>query len=152
MTPREALRREAPAPRVAVLGSGSWGTTFGKVLADGGALGGPGAGAHSDAFMLRQDPPVHTRLRKLVSKAFTPRAIERLRPRAQAITDELVARALEAGEFDVISGLALPVPATIICEMLGVPIADRDRFTHWTAEATLELASAFSPPDVLAHH
>jgi pimeloyl-[acyl-carrier protein] synthase len=102
-----------------------------------------------DHFMLRQDPPHHTRLRKLVSKAFTPRAIERMRPRVQAIADELVARALEAREPDLISGLALPVPATVICEMLGVPLADRDRFTQWTAEATHLLAAAFAPPDLI---
>jgi cytochrome P450 len=103
----------------------------------------------ADEFMLRQDPPTHTRLRKLVSKAFTPRAIERMRERVQAITDALVERALDARELDVISGLALPVPATVICEMLGVPLADRDRFTRWTAEATHLLAAFFSPPDVV---
>jgi cytochrome P450 len=102
-----------------------------------------------DYFMLRQDPPAHTRLRRLVSKAFTPRAIERLRPRAQGLAETLVERALEARSFDVIAGLALPVPATVICEMLGVPVADRDRFTQWTAEATHLLASVFSPPDVV---
>jgi cytochrome P450 len=102
-----------------------------------------------DHFMLRQDPPNHTRLRKLVSKAFTPRAIERMRPRVQSIADALVDRALEARELDVIADLALPVPATVICEMLGVPLADRDRFTRWTAEATHLLAAAFAPPDVI---
>jgi cytochrome P450 len=100
-------------------------------------------------FMLQQDPPNHTRLRKLVSKAFTPRAIERLRARAQEVADELVDRAAPRGEMDVIADLALPVPSTMICEMMGVPIADRDRFTEWTTTATHLLAFMLAPPDVM---
>ncbi len=99
-------------------------------------------------FMLQQDPPRHTRLRKLVSKSFTPRAAESWRPRAQAIADELIDRALERGGMDVIADLALPVPSLLICEMLGVPIADRDRFTTWTAQATHALAGKMAPIEV----
>jgi cytochrome P450 len=91
-------------------------------------------------FMLLTDPPKHTRLRKLVSKAFTPRAIAAWRPRIEAVTDELLDRAEAHGEMDLIAGLALPVPATLICEMLGVPVEDRDTFTEWTADATHGLA------------
>jgi cytochrome P450 len=87
-------------------------------------------------FMLQQDPPKHTRLRKLVAKAFTPRAAEKLRPRAREIVRGLVDEALEKREFDLIAGLALPLPSQLICEMLGVPRADRARFTSWTAVAT----------------
>jgi hypothetical protein len=101
-------------------------------------------------FMLMQDPPTHTRLRKLVSKAFTPRAVERWRPRAREVTEALLAPALEAGSLDVIEGLALPLPSTLICEMLGVPVADRERFTSWTAEATHLLAGDLAPPEVRA--
>ena len=100
-------------------------------------------------FMLQQDPPNHTRLRKLVSKAFTPRAIERLRARAQTIADTLLDGVVARGEMDVIADLALPVPSTMICEMMGVPLADRDRFTEWTAHATHLLAFMLAPPDVL---
>jgi cytochrome P450 len=100
-------------------------------------------------FMLQQDPPNHTRLRKLVSKAFTPRAIERLRARAQEIADERIDAVAARGTMDVIADLALPVPSTMICEMMGVPIADRERFTQWTAEATHLLAFMLLPPDVL---
>ena len=100
-------------------------------------------------FMLQQDPPNHTRLRKLVSKAFTPRAIERLRARAQAIADERIDGVAARGAMDVIADLALPVPSTMICEMMGVPIGDRERFTQWTAEATHLLAFMLLPPDVL---
>jgi cytochrome P450 len=99
-------------------------------------------------FMLQQDPPNHTRLRKLVSKAFTPRAVESWRPRVRAIVEERLAPALAAGEMDVIADLALPVPATLICELLGVPVADRDRFTVWTADATHGLAGNLAPPEV----
>ena len=116
-------------------------------LADG-SLPGRVATPRAADFMLQRDAPDHTRLRKLVSKAFTPRAIESWRPRAQTIVDGLLDRVLDRGEMDVIADLALPVPATLICEMLGVPIEDRDRFTVWTADATHGLASEISPPDV----
>ena len=91
-------------------------------------------------FMLLTDEPRHTRLRKLVSKAFTPRAIGAWRPRIEAVTDELLDRAQANGEMDLIADLALPVPATLICEMLGVPVGDRDTFTEWTADVTHGLA------------
>jgi cytochrome P450 len=99
-------------------------------------------------FMLQQDPPKHTRLRKLVSKSFTPRAAESWRRRAHEIADELLAPALERGGMDVIAELALPVPSLLICEMLGVPVADRDRFTIWTAQATHALAGKMASPEV----
>ncbi len=101
-------------------------------------------------FMLQQDPPTHTRLRRLVSRAFTPRALAALRETIQRIVDESLDRVAAHGEMDVIKDLALPVPATMICEMLGVPAEDRDRFTVWTAEATFGLAAAIIPPEVLA--
>lgn len=108
-----------------------------------GAIAGPGR------FMLQQDPPDHTRLRKLVSKAFTPRSVERLRPRVERLVDEILDRAEAQGRMDVIADLALPVPSTVICEMMGVPVADRDRFTEWTAAATHLLAVQFAPDDVI---
>ena len=114
-----------------------------------GTLPGEGIGGRSAEFMLQQDPPKHTRLRKLVSKAFTPRALEALRPRVQALVDELLDRAEKRGAMDVIADLALPVPATVICEMMGVPVADRDHFTEWTAQATHLLAAMIAPPDVV---
>src|SRR5919198_38484 len=101
-------------------------------------------------FMLQQDPPTHTRLRRLVSSAFTPRAIAALRPQIQRIVDGCLDRVAARGAMDVIADLALPVPATVICEMLGVPVEDRDRFTAWTSKATLGLASQFLPPETLA--
>ena len=87
-------------------------------------------------FMLMQDPPTHTRLRKLVKKAFTPRAIEAWRPRVEKITHSLLDRVAASGQMDLVSDLARPVPATLICELLGVPTEDQDTFTDWTADAT----------------
>ena len=87
-------------------------------------------------FMLMQDPPDHSRLRRLVSRAFTPPAIERLRPHVERLVDEMLDAVQGAGRMDVIADLARPLPSTIICEMLGVPLADRPRFTDWTAHVT----------------
>jgi len=105
------------------------------------------------SFMLLQDPPTHTRLRKLVSKAFTPRAVESWRPRIQAITDALLDAVADRGEMDLIADLALPVPSTLICELMGVPVEDRDRFTQWTADATHGLVTSRGgvvPPEIAA--
>ncbi len=80
-------------------------------------------------FMLTMDPPDHTRLRSLVTKAFTPRAVEALRPRVREIVDGLIATL--DGDVDLISSFAYPLPVTVICELLGVG-ADRDRFRPWS--------------------
>jgi cytochrome P450 len=82
--------------------------------------------------MLTVDPPNHTRLRGLVSKAFTPRMIEQLRPRIQQITNELLDAAQERGEMDIINDFAYPLPITVISEMLGIPVTDRQQFRAWT--------------------
>jgi cytochrome P450 len=118
-------------------------------MADGGTLNPnpvPGGGGPSE-FMLQQDPPNHTRLRKLVSRAFTPNAVARMRAHVQEIVTRQLDRVAGAGRMDVIADLALPVPATVICEMMAVPLADRDRFTVWTADATHLLAAVFAPPE-----
>ncbi|GCF08493.1 cytochrome P450 family protein [Dictyobacter arantiisoli] len=82
--------------------------------------------------MLTVDPPDHTRLRGLVSKAFTPRMIEQLRPRIQQIADELLEGVEAQGKMDLITDFAFPLPITVISEMLGIPIADRAQFRSWT--------------------
>ncbi len=109
----------------------------------------PGFSAGPGEFMLQQDPPNHTRLRRLVSKAFTPRAVEGLRERVRANVRSLLDTALAKGELDVIADLALPVPSTVICEMMGVPLEDRERFTTWTGDATHLLAAEFAPAEVV---
>jgi len=82
--------------------------------------------------MLDVDPPDHTRLRQLVHKAFTPRPVERLRERIESLTEELITAAGRRGRMDLIADYALPIPATIIAEMLGVPASDRHRFHRWS--------------------
>lgn len=82
--------------------------------------------------MITVDPPDHTRLRGLVSKAFTPRMIEQLRPRIQQITDELLDAVQEDGKMDLINDFAYPLPITVISEMLGIPAKDRHQFRTWT--------------------
>jgi cytochrome P450 len=100
-------------------------------------------------FMLQQDPPNHARLRRLVSHAFTPRALASWREEVERVVESCLDRVSERGEMDIIKDLALPVPAAIICWILGVPVEDRDQFTKWTAQATLGLAAQILPPDML---
>lgn len=82
--------------------------------------------------MLGVDPPEHTRLRGLVSQAFTPRMIRRLAPRIEAIAHELVAAAVAAGTVDLVEALTYPLPVIVIAEMIGVPVEDRARFKLWS--------------------
>jgi len=118
-------------------------------MSDGSTLGvNPVTGGPSE-FMLSQDPPNHSRLRRLVSSAFTPSAVGRMRAHVQEIVDQQLARVHPQGRMDVVADLALPVPSTVICEMMAVPLADRGRFTGWTADATHLLATIFSPPEVI---
>jgi cytochrome P450 len=84
--------------------------------------------------MLDVEPPDHTRLRRLVSRAFTPRTVERLRGTVQEIADRLVDDALEQAEFDLLTTIAEPLPVTVIAEMLGVPEADRSLLRPWSAD------------------
>ena len=79
-------------------------------------------------WMLTQDPPDHTRLRGLVSKAFTARRIEGLRPQIQALVDELLDGIVERGGMEFIREFAYPLPVNVICDMLGIPPEDRARF------------------------
>lgn len=79
-------------------------------------------------MMLFLDPPAHTRIRGLVSKAFNARRMEALRGRIEAVVDDLIARARAQGSFDVIADFAHRLPVTVICDMLGVPEEDRAPF------------------------
>ena len=79
------------------------------------------------------DPPDHTRLRRLVAKAFTARRIESLRPRAQEVADELVdAMLIKGAPADLVGDFSMQMPVTVICELLGVPEQDRARYRHWS--------------------
>jgi cytochrome P450 len=83
--------------------------------------------------MLDREPPDHTRLRRLVSKAFTPPMVERLRPRVQTVMDGLVDQVAGAGTADLVAAIAEPLSVTVIAEMLGVPEADRYLLRPWSA-------------------
>jgi len=76
----------------------------------------------------------HRALRGLVSKAFTPRRVAALRPRLEGLADELVTAAGSSGEMELVHDFAYPFPVTAIAELLGIPVADRDRFHHWTSQ------------------
>lgn len=95
--------------------------------------------------MLDQDPPDHTRLRALVLKAFTPRTVEELRGRIEEITADLVARARARGGIDLLEELAVPLPIAVICEMLGVPVAERPIFRALASR----VVTIVSPSDML---
>jgi cytochrome P450 len=92
---------------------------------------------------LSLDPPDHTRLRRLVSKAFTPRRIAQLEPRIREITTGLLNGAAAAGQLELVSQLAYPLPVRIISEMLGVPIEDHPRFAGWSARLAHSLQPGF---------
>ncbi|GAA2190660.1 cytochrome P450 [Streptomyces bangladeshensis] len=88
----------------------------------------------NDHGMLDLEPPDHTRIRRLVSKAFTPRTVERLRPYVHGLAHELVAALVREGGGDLLSDVAEPLPVAVIAEMLGVPEADRALLRPWSAD------------------
>ena len=91
---------------------------------------GAGLGDH----LLNADPPKHTRLRRLVSAAFTPRRLEALRPRVQEIADELLDAVVPTGQAELIGDFASLLPITVICELLGLPREDRGQFRAWSLQ------------------
>jgi cytochrome P450 len=109
------------------------------VVAEG--LPGPAFARH----MLSVDPPDHSRLRRLVSSAFTPRRVEQLRPRVQAVVDDLLDVIAAAGpdaQVDLVAGFAFPLPFTVICELLGVPEPDRERLGRGLIELLVPTTTA----------
>lgn len=103
-----------------------------------------------DRAILNIDPPDHTRLRRLVSKVFTPKAVEDLAPRAQAIVDEHLERVGPEGRLDVIADLAFPLPVQVISEMLGMPEGDRDRLREWSHVLAGTLDPVLAPEHIRA--
>ncbi|GAA0735353.1 cytochrome P450 [Dactylosporangium roseum] len=103
-------------------------------------MGRPEPPAHQEPFwhlnnngMLDREPPDHTRLRRLVSQAFTPRRVEALRPVVRRLADGLVDAFVENGGGDLIAEVAEPLPVTVIAELLGIPEADRHHLRPWSA-------------------
>ncbi|MFF8998285.1 cytochrome P450 [Streptomyces achromogenes] len=88
----------------------------------------------NDHGMLDLEPPDHTRIRRLVAKAFTPRTVERLAPYVHGLADELVAALADNGGGDLLTDLAEPLPVAVIAELLGIPAADRPLLRPWSAD------------------
>jgi cytochrome P450 len=97
--------------------------------------------------MLSVDPPEHTRLRRLVSKAFTPRSLQKMRPRVQQIVDELLDGLDGRPEFDLVAELAWPLPVIVIAEMLGIAREDRERFKRWSDAMVATLGGDYGALD-----
>ncbi len=103
--------------------------------------------------MLDIDDPDHRRLRNLVNKVFSRRRVEALREKADAIAQDLLAPMSDKGSADLLASFALPFPLTIICELLGVPVADRDKFHKWSSaflNTTSQLKMLLSLPSIFA--
>lgn len=145
-----ALRDKGPVHRVLVPGSGecslvvAW--DVGRVALADSRLGNDIR--HSSSWrtdgghalgrnMLQSDPPQHTRLRRLVAEYFTPGRVAALRPRIEEIAGELLSALPEHGTADLVSRYALPLPVTVICDLLGVPAADRTVFHGWSNELVM---------------
>ncbi|MCA1671474.1 MAG: cytochrome P450 [Actinobacteria bacterium] len=94
--------------------------------------------------MLNHDPPDHTRLRRLVTAAFTRRRVEELAPRIQQLTDQLLDALADAEQVDLIAGFAYPLPITVICELLGIPEQRRTEFRVWSCTI---VAGAMTDPE-----
>jgi cytochrome P450 len=104
--------------------------------------------AFERTFMLQRDPPDHTRLRRQVSRAFSVPAINKMQAEIEVVVGRLLDAIEKKSEIDVIADLALPLPSEVICKMMGVPLADREKFTVWTAQATHGLLGELAEPEV----
>lgn len=109
-------------------------------------------------WMLQVDPPDHTRLRGLLNRAFTPRVVAEMRPAIQRIVDDLLDRALadaaRRGDdtFDLMSGLAAPLPILVICRLLGAPDSDVDRITRWSDSLMRAMSPSLAAKTVSTMH
>ena len=100
--------------------------------------------------MLDRDPPDHTRLRRLVSKAFTPRAVQALEPRITGLVDDMLDAAERQGRVDLVDALAFPLPFAVIAEMLGTPPADHERIRQLSGTVVRSLEPVNDPAMVAA--
>ena len=110
------------------------------------ALGGTGPTDDMQSrWMLLKNPPDHTRLRKFVTKAFTPRVVENMRTHIQDIVQDLLDAVHTKRRFDIIQDLAFPLPVIVIAELIGVPTQDREYFKDWTAALARSLDPIITP-------
>jgi cytochrome P450 len=109
------------------------------------SVGGNDVYVPGSPILLFLDPPDHTRIRSLVSKAFTPGTVSRLRPWVEGLVDELLDEQIESGEIELLADLAYPLPAEVICQLLGVPAHDRDQFREWSAAGSRMLDGNLDP-------
>ena len=98
--------------------------------------------------MLFTDQPDHTRLRSLVNHAFTPRAIEAIRPRIEAFTDDLIAAVGDVRRFDLMQAIAVPLPVAVIADMIGIPQTDRVQFKLWSDAVAKSIEPTMSPHEL----
>lgn len=147
------MREERPVTRERA--SGTWMifryTDVLRVLSDHEAF----SSRFGNLSLINTDPPRHRQLRNLVTQAFTPRAVEALRPRIAEIADQLLDEVVPQGGMDLVRDFAIPLPVTVIAELLGIPIAERERFKLWSdafvtggselsqAQASREMAAYF---------
>ena len=110
------LRLHSDTSAIELFDTGSSGRTFFEVMRK---------------LLLYLDPPDHDRIRGLVTKAFTPRAVEARRPRIQAEVDRLLDRVEDAGQTELVADFGYPLPIAVICEMMGIPPSDRETFLTW---------------------
>lgn len=96
--------------------------------------------------MPSSDPPAHTRLRTLVNKAVTPSRVEAMRPRIQALFDEILDRVVDSGRMELIATIAYPFPARVVAELVGLPVEDVEQFKRWSDEIVALHASGRPDP------
>src|SRR6266536_2825286 len=101
-------------------------------------------------WMLFMDPPNHTRLRSLATRAFTPRAVEQMRRAIQRLVDQMLDDVERDGGGDLIASFAYPLPVMVICELLGVPPDDRDEFRVWSDSLGRALQITRATPEIVA--
>jgi cytochrome P450 len=103
-------------------------------------------------IMFNNDPPIHTRLRSLVGRAFTPRRVRDFRDRIRMVAENLLDQCMakSGGEFDFVDDFAHFLPSTVLCEMLGIPAEDHARFAHWTALISQSFSPALQPETIVA--
>ncbi|WP_437957930.1 cytochrome P450 [Sorangium sp. So ce119] len=100
-------------------------------------------GNRTSEWLIFSDPPRHTKLRAIITRAFTPRAVTELEPRIRALSSGLLDRTIERGEMDLVEDYTLPLPLLVIAEMLGAPTEDQPRFRRWS-DVILDLGTTVS--------